>query len=108
MSPRDSTPQSQHGSTNFNVSTNLRAGDAPKKCKLLNWQRKAVAEGTLSSTDPNALVHHVPLGMDNWKVWVDVALDPTAQLWRPTSEMAIIQDAVATTVAWNKGFISFD
>lgn len=108
MSPRDYTPQSQHGSTNFNVSTNLRAGDAPKKCKLLNWQRNAVAEGTLSSTDPNALVHHVTLGKDNWKVWVDVALDPTAQLWKPTSEMSIIQDVVGTTVAWNKDFISLD
>jgi len=108
MSQRVSIPQSQKGSTNFIDSTNLRARDAPKKCKLLNWQKKVVAEGTLSSIDPNALVHHVPLGMDNWKVWVDVALDPTAQLWKPTLEMSVIQDVVATTVAWHKDFISFD
>ncbi|XP_022882264.1 uncharacterized protein LOC111399233 [Olea europaea var. sylvestris] len=35
-----------------------------KKCKLLSWFGKAdiVAKGEIASTNPNDLVHHVPLG----------------------------------------------
>ena len=72
--------QSQQCSTNVPDS-----GVHGKKCKLLNWRKKVVAEGTIASTDPTALVHHVPLGADTWKVWVDVPVEPQAEVWRETS-----------------------
>ena len=34
------------------------------------------------------------------RVWVDIAREPTASLWRPTSDLHYIEDAVGTTVAW--------
>ncbi|KAA0058414.1 putative TNP1-like transposon protein [Cucumis melo var. makuwa] len=72
------------------------------KCKLLDWygSGEIVAEGRWSSNDPTALVHHVPIGPHAISVWVDVAKKPNAYLWRPTSEMTCIEEALGSTVAW--------
>ena len=72
------------------------------KCKLIDLDRKGeiVAEGRVSSFDPKVLVHFVPLGINAVKVWVDVANAPNARLWRPTSDLQNIEDAVGTTIAW--------
>ncbi|CAL9013231.1 unnamed protein product, partial [Prunus brigantina] len=47
------------------------------KCKLLNWigTSEIVGIGEIASTDPNSLVHHVPLGHECWKVWVNDVMD---------------------------------
>lgn len=34
------------------------------------------------------------------RVWVDLAREAGAYLWRPTADMTYIEDAVGTTVAW--------
>ncbi|KAL6586206.1 hypothetical protein OROMI_002850 [Orobanche minor] len=65
-----------------------------RKCKLLDWQNKVLDEATIGSTDPNAMVHGVSVGNDAWKVWVQVALVPSADLWRPNSDMSVIADVV--------------
>ncbi|XP_022883204.1 uncharacterized protein LOC111399957 [Olea europaea var. sylvestris] len=72
------------------------------KCKLLDWTGKGeeVAEGRWSSNDPKILVHHVPLGPNAARVWVDVAMKPDAFLWRPTCDITYIEECVGTTVAW--------
>ncbi|KAH7839622.1 hypothetical protein Vadar_006403 [Vaccinium darrowii] len=71
-------------------------------CKLLHWTgtEEVVAEGRWSSSDPNEHAHHIPLGPSAMRVWVDVAKNGAAFLWRPTSDMETIEDAVGTTVAW--------
>ena len=74
----------------------------------MGWQRNVVAEATIASTDPTVLVHHVPLGADAWKVWIDSVVEPEAILYRPTSDIYTIGQAVGTTVAWHKEFISFN
>lgn len=73
-----------------------------KKCGLLDvcGSGNIVAEGRWSSSDPNQLVHFVPLGPNATRVWVDTPKVPTATLWRPTPEMDFIEDAIGTTVAW--------
>lgn len=45
-------------------------------------------------------MHHLRLGPNAMRVWVDVAKKPTAYLWRPTSHMSTIEEAVGSTVAW--------
>lgn len=72
------------------------------KCKLLDWvgTGEVVAEGRLMPSDPKDLVHHVPLGPNAVRVWVDVAKHPDAFLWRPTSEMSTIEEAISSNVAW--------
>ncbi|XP_024021335.1 uncharacterized protein LOC21409630 isoform X3 [Morus notabilis] len=34
------------------------------------------------------------------RVWVDVAKKPDAFLWRPTSDMSTIEEAISSNVAW--------
>ena len=77
-----------------------------KKCRLLSWEKNVVAEGTIASTDSDASVHFVKLGAEAWKVWVDLAVEPEAFLYRSNSEMSTIKEAVGSTVAWHKEFIS--
>ena len=55
-----------------------------------------------------SLVHFKKLGPEACKVWIDVAVDPGAFLWRTTSEMCTIGEAVGSTVAWHKDFVVFD
>ena len=81
-------------------------GLVKKKCKLLSWEKNVVAEGTIASTDPDASVHFVKLGANAWKVWVNVAVEPEAFLFRPNSEMYTVKEAVGSAVAWHKEFIS--
>ncbi|KAJ8774481.1 hypothetical protein K2173_016927 [Erythroxylum novogranatense] len=66
------------------------------KCKLFDWRgsNELLAEGHVSSNDSDALVHHVPIGPDTMRVWIDLAKVPIAFLWRPASEMIYVEDAV--------------
>ncbi|KAK9189493.1 hypothetical protein WN943_018090 [Citrus x changshan-huyou] len=71
------TPQSFEDSTAIpNTPTN---GDI---CKLLNWlgTGEVVAKGMITATNPEALVHHVQLGPDYYKVWVDEVNKPSLSL----------------------------
>ncbi|KAH7835359.1 hypothetical protein Vadar_025442 [Vaccinium darrowii] len=71
-------------------------------CKLLHWTGTGdvVDERRWSSSDPNERVHHIPLGPNAMRVWVDVAKNGAEFLWRPTSDMETIEDVIGTTVAW--------
>ena len=73
-----------------------------RKCKLLDWcgSDEIVAEGRWFSNDPKELVHHVMLGPNAVRVWVDVARKPEAFLWRPTSAMTTIEEAIGGNIAW--------
>ncbi|KAL6582933.1 hypothetical protein OROMI_005011 [Orobanche minor] len=114
LNEKSPTPSSHNGSSNVRDCYGLNSRDArtsvavDRKCKLLDWRKKVLAEAIIASTDPNAMVHGVPLGNDAWKVWVQVALVPSADLWRPNSDMSVIADAVGSTTAWPKEFVSFN
>lgn len=73
-----------------------------RKCKLLDWcgTGNVDAEGRWSSSDPKVLVHHVSLGPQAVKVWVDLPIKDDVFLWRPNSEMTYIEDAIGSTAAW--------
>ncbi|XP_058184474.1 uncharacterized protein LOC131301962 isoform X1 [Rhododendron vialii] len=80
------------------------------KCKLLDWMGTGdvVAEGRWSSSDPNETCHCVPIGPNAMKVWVDVAKKPEVFLWRPTSDLTYVVDAVGTTIAWPASQVIMD
>ena len=67
---------------------------------MLDWSGEIVAEGHWSSSDPNIMVHGIPLGAKFMRVWVDVAKAPSAYLFRPNHEMLTVGEAVGSTVAW--------
>ncbi|CAA7046833.1 unnamed protein product [Microthlaspi erraticum] len=83
---------------------------SPKqKCFLLGCSNsgRKVAEGRVVSTDPNDSCHHVPLGPNASKVWVEVAKIGNAKVWRPNSEIEYISDAIGSIVAWPNDKIKF-
>lgn len=87
----------------------MNTNSGSKKCKLLDisGSGEVVAEGRWSSSDPTQLVHFVPLGTNGMRVWVDIPKVPSASLWRPSSEMEFIEDAIGTTIAWPKDKVIF-
>lgn len=72
------------------------------KCKLIDVRGTGmvVAEGTVSSTDPECLVHSIPLGKDAVRVWVEIVKVKNAPLWRTSSAFDCMEDAIGSTVAW--------
>ena len=74
--------------------------EARSACYLLDWSGEIVAEGHWSSSDPNIMVHGIPLGAKFMRVWVDIAKAPSAYLFRPNHEMLTVGEAVGSTVAW--------
>lgn len=87
----------------------MNTNSGSKKCKLLDisGSGEVVAEGRWSSSDPTQLVHFVPLGTNGMRVWVAIPKVPSASLWRPSSEMEFIEDAIGTTIAWPKDKVIF-
>ncbi|KAH7865218.1 hypothetical protein Vadar_003782 [Vaccinium darrowii] len=79
-------------------------------CKLLHWTgtEEVVVEGRWSSSDPNERFHHISLGPNATRVWVDIAKNGAAFLWRPTSDMQTVEEAVGTTVAWHADKVLMD
>ncbi|KAG7567929.1 Transposase Tnp1/En/Spm-like [Arabidopsis thaliana x Arabidopsis arenosa] len=73
-----------------------------KKCKLMDitGKKRVVAEGRWATNDPAQKVHFVPLGPDAVKVWVDIVKVSDASVWRPNEEIAIMEDALGTVIAW--------
>ena len=75
----------------------------------MNWclfeKEEVVAKGKIATTDPYSKVHHVPLGIDCWKVWVDEVKDLNVPLYWSTSEFSSLNEAVGSTVVWPKKFI---
>ncbi|KAL6180469.1 hypothetical protein ACLB2K_047132 [Fragaria x ananassa] len=69
--------------------------DDQNRIELLSWfemSEGVVATAKLDSKDPNAMVHHVPLGPECWKVWVLDVFDDIA-LYRPTKEFGTLSEA---------------
>lgn len=101
------TPQSQQGSGTMQENAHYENA----RCYLLNWYSddvdEIVVEGTIASTDPKAKVHHMPLGRDCWKVWVESISDGMDEvtLYKVTDEAHIIVEALGSTVAWPKSCI---
>ncbi|CAA7049991.1 unnamed protein product [Microthlaspi erraticum] len=75
-----------------------------QKCILMDitGEKRAVAEGRWSSDDPEQLVHFVPLGPNAVRVWVDVVKVSDAEVWKTTSFIECMEDAIGSTIAWPK------
>lgn len=60
-----------------------------------------VAEGHLISSDPKELLaNNIPLGPNAALVKVDKIFHKDAYLWRPTSEMILMGDALHELIPW--------
>lgn len=68
------------------------------RCHLLHWymfeEEEVVAEGRIATTDPSSKVHHLPLGRDCWKVWVEEVYMDQLTFYRPTDEIRTLREGV--------------
>ncbi|KAL0897393.1 hypothetical protein Bca101_081354 [Brassica carinata] len=72
------------------------------KCKLLDLSDDSVVvgEGRWQTQEPKALVNGIPLGPKAVKVFLDVILEPDTFLWRPTSDVAYLEDCLMSFISW--------
>ncbi|KAJ6813290.1 uncharacterized protein M6B38_411370 [Iris pallida] len=77
---------------------------------MLNWMTgsEVVAIGDIASTNPNDLVHHVPLGHECYKLWVHEVTNFEVTLYRPTREFFLLHEALSSTVTWPIKYIIFN
>ncbi|XP_020873738.1 uncharacterized protein LOC110226399 [Arabidopsis lyrata subsp. lyrata] len=75
---------------------------ANQKCKLMDisGKRRVVGEGRVHSIDPDQKVHHVRLGANAARVWVDVVKIDDAAVWRPSDEIEYMRDSLGSSIAW--------
>lgn len=66
----------------------------------ISGKKRIVAEGRWASNNPEQKVHFVPLGNNAVRVWVDIVNVKDAAVWRPCSEIEVIEDAIGTSIAW--------
>ena len=75
----------------------------------MNWclfeKEEVAVKGKVATTDPYSKMHHVPLGIDYWKVWIDEMKDSTLPFYRSTNEFSSLNQAIGSTIAWPKKFI---
>lgn len=81
-----------------------------ERVKLLdfNGSRTVVAIGRWMSSDPETMVHNVPLGEGESQVAVLEAIVPGTPVWKPTSddvEDPTVGDVVGSIVAWPTTYI---
>ncbi len=88
------------------ISFSKKKSDANLKnaqCELLNWclfeKEEVAVKGKVATTDPYLKVHHVPLGIDYWKVWIDEVKDSTLPFYRSTIEFSSLNQAIGSTIA---------
>lgn len=63
-------------------------------------KKRVVAEGRWSSNNPDLTVHFIKLGQNAVRVWVDIVKVNDAAVWRPSSEIECMEDAIGTAIAW--------
>ncbi|XP_048604933.1 uncharacterized protein LOC106422183 [Brassica napus] len=73
-----------------------------KKIQLLDLSENKVivAEGRWSSSNPEHLVHFQRLGLGACRVFVDVVKVKDASVWRTSSEIEYMEDALGSALAW--------
>lgn len=73
------------------------------RVQILDWfesEDVVVGEGEFCSDEPMYKIGRVPIGPNAVAVVVKSALSSEASLWRPTTDVLSLEDAVGCKVAW--------
>ena len=94
------------GQDNAKLTPTSQLGLEGKKCFLIALNsRVKVAKATIHKTDPNAMVHCVPVGKGYYIVNPTNFLDPlfaNIALPRPSSTLCNLADALLSFIPWHK------
>ncbi|CAA7018755.1 unnamed protein product [Microthlaspi erraticum] len=80
------------------------------KCKLLDLSSDdvVVAQGRWQTQDSKSLVNGLPLGPKAVKVFVDDIQQPDTFIWRPTMDVAYLEDCLQSYVVWPVNKVVFE
>lgn len=67
-----------------------------------------VAEGRWQTQEPKALVNGLPLGPKAVKVFLDLVHEYGTFLWRPTLDMAYLEDCLQSFISWPVSKVVFE
>ena len=84
-------------------SSNTGTSKGAVRCQLLDWYSEddaVVGEGDLCSVEPTYKIGHIPLGPNAAAVLVNFEVDKEAYVWRPTTAITVLGDAVGTKIVW--------
>ncbi|KAI3870155.1 hypothetical protein MKW98_011596, partial [Papaver atlanticum] len=78
-------------------------------CELLSWYKEGevVAEAKIGETNPQMQIHGLPIGLVAYTVCVMTAYVEDAHVYRPTSEIKYVGEAVGNFITWSKDRISY-
>lgn len=74
-----------------------------RRCHILDWYSEddvVVGEGELCSVEPSYKIGRIPLGPNAAAVVVNFAADKEAYVWRPTTAISSLGQAVGAKIAW--------
>jgi len=66
----------------------------------ISGRKQVVAEGRVHSVDPDQKVHHVRLGDNAARVWVDIVKIDDAAVWRALDEIEYMRDSLRSSIVW--------
>ena len=80
------------------------------KCKLLDLSDDdvVVGEGRWQTQEAKALVNGLSLGPKAVKVFLDVVHEEGTYLWRPTMDLAYLEDCLHSFISWPARKVVFD
>ncbi|PIA29073.1 hypothetical protein AQUCO_06300032v1 [Aquilegia coerulea] len=81
--------------------------DIGRKCEVYGAWNKFAAYGVVVEVDPKIQVHNVAMGNGNYKIQIMSAVDNEAELFRPNSQVSIIEDVVGSFTVWPKQSLKF-
>ena len=67
-----------------------------------------VAEGRWQTQEAKALVNGLPLGPKAVKIFLDVVLESGTYLWRPTMDLAYLDDCLHSFISWPASKVVFE
>ena len=85
--------------------------NVPIRCQILCWyfeDEVVIGEGELCSVEPNYKIGCIPIGPNAAAVVVTFTVDKEAYVWRPTTTITSLGEAVETKIAWPFDKLIFD
>lgn len=94
---------SQNEQPDCSQSSTPGASKGGTRCQILDWysdEEVVVGEGEVCSVDATYKIGRIPIGPNAAAVIVNFASDTDAYVWRPTTSINTIGEAVGTKIAW--------
>lgn len=73
------------------------------RCQILDWcspNNVVIGKGELCSTEPTYKIGRIPLGPNAGAIFVKSVIDEETSIWRTTTTVATLGQAIGVKIAW--------